>query len=290
LSEPQPAADLSLQRRLDLILKQLDTRPRQRLGQNFMTDRAALEFIRSAAASIPSKAVLEIGPGTGFLTEQLAGLGLPLTAVDADRRFCEALTERFAQDPNVRIIESDILRWEPKGILEPGTLAVGNIPYNITSPILEWLLQRRALWSGVILTVQKEFADRLAAPAGTRECGPISVWMQLHADIRVLKVIGRGAFSPPPKVESSVIRVDFLQEPRYAQGSGPALEKVMRTAFQMRRKQINHAVKGMAGAAAAQAVFAASGVSPEQRPETLSLDQWIALGAALSVRAKSSSS
>ncbi len=249
-----------------------------------MTDRAALEFIRSAAASIPSKAVLEIGPGTGFLTERLVELGLPLTAVDADRRFCAALAERFAPEPRVRVIESDILRWEPKGILEPGTLAIGNIPYNITSPILEWLLQRRELWSGVIVTVQKEFADRLAAPAGTRECGPISIWMQLHAEIRVLKVIGRGAFSPPPKVESSVIRVDFLKEPRYAAGTGAALEKVMRSAFQMRRKQINHAVKGMVGAAAAQAVFEASGVSPEQRPETLSLDQWIALGRALSPR------
>lgn len=250
-----------------------------------MVDRAALEYLRDAAAAIPSSAVLEIGPGAGFLTEQLAGLGLPLTAVDTDHRFCVALAERFATEPRVRVIESDILRWEPEGLPETGTLAIGNIPYNITSPILEWLLDRRRRWSGAILTVQKEFADRLTAPPGTRSCGPISVWMQLHTRIRTLRTIGRGAFSPPPKVESAVIRVDFLEEPLFEAGAGEALERVMRTAFQARRKQIHHAVKAFTGSSeAAERVFRAAGVTPDQRPETLTLEQWSALGSALIAR------
>lgn len=255
-----------------------------------MVDRAALEFIREAVSRVPSSAILEIGPGAGFLTEQLAGLGLPLTAVDMDHRFCQALAERFAPEPGIRIVESDILRWEPAGSLPAGTFAVGNIPYNITSPILEWLLIRRQLWSGAILTVQKEFADRLVAAAGTRDCGPISVWMQLHADIRILRTIGRGAFSPPPKVESAVIQLSFLAEPRYAPGTGELLEKTMRSAFQMRRKQVHHAVKSAAGGSdAASRVFEQCGVSPQQRPETLTLQNWISLAAALAVHQTKSS-
>lgn len=247
-----------------------------------MTDATTLEFIREAVAQIPAQAVLEIGPGAGFLTEQLAGLGRPLTAVDADRRFCEALAERFASLPSIRIVHSDILRWDPAGTLPGQTVVAGNIPYNITSPILTWLMERRELWSGVILTVQREFAERLVAPAGTRECGPISIWMQLHAEIRVLRIIGRGAFSPPPKVDSAVIRIDFLKNPRYAAGTGPILEKVMRAAFQMRRKQIVHAVRAAAGSReAADQAFDKSGVSSDQRPETLTLQNWIDLAQAL---------
>lgn len=281
-ADPGPGAGLSLQRRLDLFLRELDTQPRQRLGQNFMVDKAALEFLRDAASAIPSAAVLEIGPGAGFLTEQLAALGLPLTAVDMDRRFCDALARRYEGEPRIRVVHSDILRWEPAGLPDTGTLAIGNIPYNITSPILEWLLHRALRWSGAILTVQKEFADRLVAPAGTRDCGPISVWMQLHAEIRVLRTIGRGAFSPPPKVESSVIRLDFLKEPRYAAGTGEALERVMRAAFQQRRKKIIHAVRAAAGSSETAArVFTVSGVSADARPETLTLRDWIALARAL---------
>lgn len=247
-----------------------------------MIDRTALEFIRSAAAEIPAAAVLEIGPGAGFLTEALGTLGLPLTAVDADRLFCEALSARYASDPMVRIIHSDILRWDPAGALPERTLAVGNIPYNITSPILEWLMERRSLWAGVVLTVQREFAERLVAPAGTRECGPISVWMQLHARIRVLKVLGRGSFSPPPKVDSAVIQIDFLDRPMYASGTGGTLERLMRSAFQARRKQIVHAVRTEAGTReSAERAFAASGVGADRRPETLTLQDWIALAAAL---------
>ncbi len=282
-----PGAGESLQRRLDTFLRQLHTRPRQRLGQNFMTDRAILELIGAAAAQVPAQAVLEIGPGAGFLTEELLKLGLPLTAVDADRLFAEALGARFAGHPGVRVVHSDILRWDPAGTLPEGTLAAGNIPYNITSPILEWLLERKTLWAAAILTVQREFADRLVAPAGTRECGPISVWMQLHADIRIVKIIGRGAFSPPPKVDSAVIRVDFLKEPRYAPGTGETLERVMRAAFQMRRKQLIHAVRAAAGSReAAEAVCHAAAITSEQRPETLTLQNWIDLASALH-RAKS---
>lgn len=247
-----------------------------------MIDGPTLEFIRQTAAEIPAQAVLEIGPGAGFLTEQLVELGLPLTAVDMDRMFCEELGTRFAPERRVSVVHSDILRWDPEGFLPQGTLAVGNIPYNITSPILEWLMERREFWAGVVLTVQREFAERLVAPAGTRECGPISVWMQLHANIRILKIVGRGAFSPPPKVDSAVIRVDFLKEPRYARGTGEVLEKVMRTAFQQRRKQIIHAVRTAAGSReAAERVFEKSGISSDRRPETLSLQDWIDLARAL---------
>jgi 16S rRNA (adenine1518-N6/adenine1519-N6)-dimethyltransferase len=281
-SSELPGSGKSLLRRLDLILRQLDTHARKRLGQNFMVDDSALEFIRSAAAAIPASGILEIGPGTGFLTERLAESGLPLIAVDTDRRFCSMLKKRFEPMKHVRIVEADILRWDPAGALNPGTLAVGNVPYNITSPILEWLMDRRDLWAGVILTVQKEFAERLIAPAGTRECGPISIWMQLHADIRILRVISRGAFAPPPKVDSAVIQIDFLKTPRYEPGTGEILERVMRSAFQMRRKMISHAVKDLVGSAEkAQRVFVSAGVSSDQRPETLTLAQWVALGRAV---------
>jgi 16S rRNA (adenine1518-N6/adenine1519-N6)-dimethyltransferase len=248
-----------------------------RLGQHFLHDPSILGRIADAAAIRPGELVLEIGPGRGGLTRQLAARAPRVVAIEADGRLAAGLAVAFAGQP-VEIVHGDALRtpW-------PSAECVcGNIPYQITSPLLERAL-RRPRPRVVVFLVQREVADRLAAPPGSRAYGALSAGVQLVATVERLFSVPRGAFQPPPRVESAVVRITPLRPAPLADAEERATRALIRAAFQRRRQQLRRTLAESAGLAraAAEALLVAVGVAPETRPEMLSPAQFVALARAL---------
>ena len=261
-------------------------RPNKRLGQNFMTDASDLEAIASSLTIEPGERVLEIGPGAGALTRLLLGKGAKVLAVEKDR-FLAALLKKKFPEPSLEVVEGDILEQDPSALF-PGASALrvfGNIPYNITSPILFWLIDHRRLIREAALTVQWEVAQRLTGKPGTKMWGALSVSAGAYADISVLRKIPRGHFSPAPKVDSALIRLVFLEVPRYPEAEGELFHLLVAKAFQKRRKTLLNALERAhpdLGRALLSEVFRELGFEPRQRPETLSIQDWCRLTARLS--------
>jgi 16S rRNA (adenine1518-N6/adenine1519-N6)-dimethyltransferase len=244
---------------------------RKRFGQHFLRDRKVLERIADALALTGTETVVEIGPGRGALTDLLAERAGRLVAVEIDRDLAAHLRARYASRPHVLIVEADVLETE-LGALAGGDdfVLAGNVPYYITTPILFHALQpprpRRAVY-----LVQREVADRVVAPPGGKEYGALTVNVQAVASAEVLLRVPPGAFSPPPKVDSAVIRVTPRPDPVVSPEEERRFRRFVQEAFGMRRKQMRRVVRSLAAldAEGAEAVLAESGVDPEARPETL---------------------
>jgi len=271
---------------VNTVLRSLSTHPRKRLSQNFMVNPRALEAIAGALELKEGDTVLEIGAGLGFLTEHLARSGARVLAVEKDRRFCEYLRKRFAAQANIEVMESDVLKFDfgkLKGLAK--LKCAGNIPYQITSPLLELLTRHRTFFERVVLTMQKEVARRLVAKEGLKERSALSVWMQLHARMKVLKNFGRGDFYPSPKVASSLILLEFMEAPLYPADMEETLYACVHLAFQKRRKTLLNAIAetelGLNKDKTRRAIDAAK-LDPAMRPEELTLEEWIALGCCVS--------
>ena len=242
-----------------------------------MVSEPALESMAEFLDLGEGDRVLEIGPGLGFLTEVLARKA-HVRAVELDKRFCVYLRERFKENPRIEVVESDILAYDFAG-QEPGVKCAGNVPYQISSPLVEKLQEHRRLWADVVLTFQKDFAVRLTAKEGSRDRSPLSCWVQMHAEIRMLKDLKREDFFPPPKVDSSVVRLVFYEKPLYPAEDGEAVRKCIKTAFQQRRKTLANAATGLfTDKKHAEAALREASVDPSLRPENLTLDDWINLG------------
>ena len=248
-----------------------------RLGQHFLHDPSILGRIAAAAAIRPEDVVLEIGPGRGGLTVQLAALALRVVAIEADGRLATALAQMFAGRP-VEIVHADAL----KAAWPPADCVCGNIPYQITSPLIERALQppRPRV---VVFLVQREVADRLAAPPGSRAYGALSAGVQLVATVERLFGVPRGAFRPPPRVESALVRITPLQPAPLDREAERATRALIRAAFQRRRQQLRRTLTEAAGLPrpAAEALLESVGVPPETRPEMLAPAQFLALARAL---------
>lgn len=258
-------------------LSSFGIRPRRRLGQSFLHERRAIEAIAGAVASDRPPSILEIGPGPGTLTEALATLGPPLVAVEKDRDLVRLLEERFSGRPNVRILEGDILSVRVSSLeMPPPPSVVGNIPYNISTPILLRLIEQRETIGPATLMLQKELAERLRAPVGSRMAGSLTVLLRLVAEIRRVIGLGPGAFVPPPKVSSEVITLRWRTTPAVSVPSVSDFERVVRCGFGQRRKTLKNAlVAGLGPEAAAAAQRAAIDLS--RRAETLTLEEWAGL-------------
>ena len=249
-----------------------------RLGQHFLFDPRLLARIADAAVPGPDASVLEIGPGKGTLTRQLARRARTVVAIEADRRLAADLEERFAGS-NVTIVTGDALRvpWPAADVV------CGNIPYQITSPLIE-----RALTPPrprqIVFLVQREVAARLAAPPGSAAYGALSAGVQLVADVEQLFSVRAGAFRPPPRVESAVVRI----VPRPASelpdaADHDATRRLIRAAFQRRRQQLQRTLReawDVDGEVAAD-LLAALGVPATIRAEMLSAAQFLALARSL---------
>jgi 16S rRNA (adenine1518-N6/adenine1519-N6)-dimethyltransferase len=261
-------------------------RPRRRFGQNFLTDPGIQRRIAEALGGEASDPVLEIGPGKGALTRFLAERGGPLILVEVDRNLAAAHRAHFVDRPSVQVFESDILKLPLTDILsDPSTLRViGNIPYNITTPILFHLLSRPRP-AEIVLMVQREVADRITAMPGNAAYGALSVGVQTVAQVEPVLTVPAGAFFPRPKVDSAVIRLrPFFPAPLSLEEEGQ-LRTLTRALFQWRRKQIGKTLRDhpdlRVPEAAVLPVLEGCGVAPQSRPETLAPSVFIDLARAL---------
>jgi 16S rRNA (adenine1518-N6/adenine1519-N6)-dimethyltransferase len=263
-------------------------RAKRSLGQNFLVDPNLQRKIVDALDIRDGDTIVEIGPGhgalTGHMAARLAERSGRLIAVELDDNLASRLEHAFDDRPDIQIVHADILQWDA-GSIEPARAlkVVGNIPYNITSPILFRLLDWRPAPERIVLMVQKEVADRLLAAPGGKAYGALTVGVRAHADVDRLFTVGRNAFRPVPGVDSTVIRIT----PRAATGpgTGEPLRDLTRAAFGMRRKQLQKILRTAPGygldPAAAQRVLTDVGLRPEDRPERLDPDTFVQLAAAL---------
>jgi 16S rRNA (adenine1518-N6/adenine1519-N6)-dimethyltransferase len=277
--------DVGDPRALRAVLRRHGVRAATSLGQRFLVDRAVLAAIVDAADLSPSDDVLEIGPGPGVLTAALAARVRSVTAVEVDARMVALLGETLADHKNVQVIHADALKVDLLGIAaRPITRIVANLPYQITTPLLERFLvddRRPAL---VVVLVQQEVARRMVATArAARERGYLSVFTQSFAEPRIVRRVPARAFRPAPRVDSAVVALRTRPRPAFAPLAQEPFLRLVSDAFRHRRKQVRSALGHEAGLdrERATAVLAMAGIAPDRRPETLSLDEWIALARAI---------
>lgn len=263
-------------------------RARKRFGQHFLAPAWAHRMVNVIAPQA-GDVFLEIGPGTGALTLPLAESGAPILAVEIDRDLVADLAPRVPR--NVTIMSGDVLTTdvlavlsglEPQRPLQAGPVSppparrfriVGNLPYYIASPILIRLIEwhrREAVFADATVMVQREMADRLVARPGTKDYGVLTIMANLHARITRLLDLPAGAFKPPPKVRSSVVRLEF-GPPAVRIVDEPLFERMVKAMFGQRRKTLANALKGFD--ATAPAVLALAGLDARRRPETLQLEE-----------------
>ena len=261
-------------------------RAKRSLGQNFLLDANLQRKIVAALSAGPEDEVLEIGPGKGALTGHLAGRVARLVLVELDDVLADALAERYAGRADVQVVHGDILEVPYREhVSDPELLAViGNIPYNITTPILFRLLERPRPRE-IVLMVQDDVADRIVAPVGTRTYGALSVGVRSVAQVERLFKVGRRAFRPVPGVDSAVIRIRPDHPSSMTPDEEVRLRRLVRAAFQWRRKQLRRILRdhqdfGLSEASCESAARSA-GIELSDRPERLAPEKFIALAAAL---------
>jgi 16S rRNA (adenine1518-N6/adenine1519-N6)-dimethyltransferase len=253
-------------------------KPKKRFGQHFLAPAWADKVVEAIAPG-PADRFLEIGPGPGVLTARLAARAAQVTAVEIDRDLASDL--RRAAPANVEVVTADILDLDLAPYLRNGPVRVaGNLPYNISSPILFRLLDSPSFVDATLM-LQREVADRLAAVPGTKDYGVLTIRTAVHADVRRLLTLPPGAFRPAPRVHSAVVRLVFVP-PRVPAGLEATLERMVRVMFTQRRKTVGNALRPFAAetAAGVAAALAAAGVDPRARPETLDLAALTRLAAA----------
>ncbi len=268
------------------LLAQYQIAPSKGLGQSFLADQAVMHAIMAAAELTPDRTVLEIGPGLGLLTRQLAEAAGLVVAIELDGRMVEVLNQELADLPNLRLLQGDILEIDHVSELAAATgreeaqldyLVVANLPYYITSQAIRRLLEARVPPARMVLMVQREVADRIVAKPG--EMSLLALSVQLSGEARIVRKVPASAFHPRPKVDSAVLRVDLYQEPLVSEPVREMVFRLARAAFGQRRKQIHNSLAanlGM-GSDVVQAALQECGIDQRRRPQSLSIDEWIKL-------------
>lgn len=248
--------------------------PRKRLGQHFLHERSVIDRIVAAVHLTAGERLIEIGPGRGAITLPLLARHGALTAIEFDRDLARHWRARATTDlANLTIIERDVLEVDWGGLAADGSLVVvGNLPYNIATPIIFALIDSAAPVSDMLFMVQHEVAERIAAAPGSPAYGRLTVMVQQHCRVERVLWVGPGAFHPPPKVDSAVVRL--TPRPRAErEATPPLLATVVAAAFQARRKTLRNALRGLLPASA----MASVGVDPSARAETLRVADFVAL-------------
>lgn len=256
---------------------------RKSLGQHFLSDRRILGRIADALGDIDGRTVLEIGPGRGSLTEILLERGARVVAIEYDRMLADNLKRAHAGNDRLRVVQADVLETD-LGELAGGEeyLLVGNVPYYITTPILFQALQPPRPRIAVYL-IQREVAERMSASAGDREYGALTANVQAVARVETLFRVPPGAFSPPPKVESAVVRLQPVDAPLITRDEERPFRELVQAIFGFRRKQMRRVLREIRdmSAESADAILHRVGIDPEARPETLPPSSFAALLRAL---------
>jgi 16S rRNA (adenine1518-N6/adenine1519-N6)-dimethyltransferase len=267
-----------------------------KLGQTFLADRRAAARIVDALGEISQTLVVEIGPGKGALTELLAGRAGRLIAIELDRMLATELRYKYSRDPRIEVLEGDVLNIDFRTVLKRtiGPLddlrplkpsrarVIGNLPYYITSDILLRLFEFHDQFETIVIMVQREVAEHVAAKPGSREYGLLSATVQLYAKVETLFTLPPGAFAPPPKVYSSVLRLTIA--PRFDELQVRPREFIhfLKTAFAMKRKTLVNNLKKNYEERKIRSTMAESGIRADARAEALSLDQMAAIFRTLS--------
>jgi len=265
------------------ILRQHGLRPRKRLGQHFLIDEAVLERILSAAELRQGDVVVEVGPGLGVLTEALARQGARVIAVELDARLVAMLRKRLAPSTHVRVIHGDILKIAPRQLLEdarsdleadPNYKVIANLPYYITSPTLRHFLEAELRPSRMVVMVQREVGEAIAAAPGKMSL--LSVRVQFFCKPAIVCYVPAASFNPPPKVESVVLRLDVYTAPPIDVSDVVGFFDIVTHGFSLRRKQLRNSLAHSLRLPPGQVVslLEKAGIEPRRRAETLSLEEW----------------
>ncbi len=278
---------LTLYRRTRGILSARGLRPKKALGQHFLVDEEVLEAIMEAAEVRPADTVLEIGGGVGVLTQALARRALAVHCLEIDPDLAAVLTEALADLDNVTVHQADALKF-PYETLPAPYAVVANIPYQISTPLVDCFVAERARLSRVTLTVQREVAQRFHASPGTKDYGALSVKLAYYFVVSHQAPVTAEAFWPPPKVDSAIITMTPRPAPPVEVGpNGEAFLSMVRQAFAHRRKTLRKNLQASQAqgwsAEAVEQALAEAGIDRMRRAETLTLEEFAALWRALSV-------
>jgi len=257
------------------VLKRFGLKADKRLGQNFLQDTSALEKIADAAEITSEDEVLEIGPGLGSLTRYLAISAKKVTTVELDSVLIPPLQAVLTTHPNVQIVHGDILKFHISDLInQPDYIVAANIPYNITSAIIRHLLESDIKPRRIVLTIQKEVAERICAGAGKMSLLALSV--QVYGEPLIITKIPASAFHPIPKVDSAILRIDVRKEPLISLNLMDVFFKLIKAGFSQKRKTLRNSLSSGLHLTpnAAETLLNSAKIDPMRRAETLSIDEW----------------
>jgi 16S rRNA (adenine1518-N6/adenine1519-N6)-dimethyltransferase len=257
------------------------------LGQNFLVDNNVITRIIDLVDPVPGDHILEVGPGQGALTRELAASGASVLAVELDRRLAPMLSREFANNALIDVVEADILKIDLRAELSRYSNSkwkvAANLPYNISSQVLIKFLETPTLFSDLYLMLQKEVGDRLAAPPSCKEYGILTVFCRLHFDVTREFIVRPGSFHPVPKVDSAILHFKALPSPRVDVGNEQLFRRVVKAAFGQRRKTLWNCLKSaeFVSDQKLSTLLADCRIDPVRRGETLNLDEFAALTRAI---------
>jgi len=266
-------------------LRETGFRPRKRLGQHFLIREGVIEAILRLIDLSQEDEIVEIGPGLGFLTRRLLEVARKVWAIEVDP-FLAGWIRRspWGSHPRLDLVQGDILEVHLSSILPDYKVKlVGNLPYSISTPVLFRLFELRQHFSILVLMVQCEVAERMAASPATKSYGTLSVWCQVHGQILDTVSVSPEAFFPRPKVRSMVLKIALYPKALLPEGDLTTFRSLVRAAFGQRRKTLGNALRGLASGERAEIeeVLRREGIDPKRRGETLSVDEFIRLARAL---------
>lgn len=265
------------------MVRKVGFKPKKRLGQHFLVDKTVLERIISAAELGHGDIVIEVGSGLGILTNELAKRGAIVIAVELDSELVDILRKRLAQFPNVKIIHADILKITPRQLLQnnltaselaQGYKVIANIPYYITSPILRHFLEAQLQPSEMLVMVQKEVGEVIAAAPGKMSL--LSVRTQFYSKPTIVSYVPATSFHPSPKVDSVILRLDIYSKPPIEVSDIAGFFDVVMHGFQSPRKQLRNSLAQSLEMPSSQValLLGKAGIEAKRRAETLSLEEW----------------
>ena len=257
-------------------------KPKKSLGQNFLIDKNIQRKIIASCDLTKEDVVLEIGSGKGDLTVQLALAAKKVYALEIDRRLFPCLENKLKEQANCQIVENDILKFDIRKFLKNNSVkqkitVIGNIPYYISSPIIEQLIKYRTNIDKVFMTVQKEFGRRVNAVPGSKEYGSFSCFVQYYAQTKILFEIKKRSFFPSPKIDSCFLSLKFREKPPVQVKDEAMLFKLIRTAFNQRRKTLRNSLASLMTISQLEDFFEQQGIDRNVRPEDLTLEQFACL-------------
>ncbi|MCP4632942.1 MAG: ribosomal RNA small subunit methyltransferase A [candidate division Zixibacteria bacterium] len=263
---------------------------RKALSQYFLTNSSIASKIAESLGSLPDDAVvIEIGGGSGILTEMLVSRYKNLVVVEIDEKYSEELRKRYSENADIKIINEDILKLDPLTVSSNKDLVLcGNIPYHITGLILRWISEHHNQFQKVVLMVQKEVAQRITCGPGKRDYGILSIILGLDFETEYLFTVDAEMFSPVPKVDSGVVRLKQLSESRLEEKYRESFIKIIKTAFSQRRKKLRNTLRNYNGFdfEVITDIFNKSGIDPNLRPEKLTIDEFIRIFNEINFRMK----